>query len=141
VGAQLTQLTSLSVVAIDEVTGPDGRPVLATELLGGLPALSRLTRLTSLTVEGQSSAGAGGVEDDGVAVRDVVLALPPGAALEQVRRCAGGGLGAAKPPGRFVCIGKVGPLRSLCCTQPWLADLYRHLPDAGDCARATFQTC
>jgi hypothetical protein len=79
-GAQLTQLASLSVKA-SKVIGPDGRPVHASELLGGLPALSRLTRLTSLTVEGQSAAGQGG---HGASAWDVLQALPPGAPLKQV---------------------------------------------------------
>jgi hypothetical protein len=84
VGAQLTQLASLSVAASDEVMGPDGRPVPDSELLGSLPALSRLTRLTSLTVEGQSSAGLGGPAGLGAPAGDVLRALPPGAPLKQV---------------------------------------------------------
>ncbi len=84
VGAQLTQLVSLSVWANDEVTGPDRRPVPAVELLGSLPALSRLTRLTWLVVLGKSSAGLGGPAGLGAPAGDVLLALPPGAPLKQV---------------------------------------------------------
>jgi hypothetical protein len=88
--AQLTQLQSLSVVARGELCGPGGRPVPASELLGGLPALSRLTRLTSLTVEGRSIAGQGGPPPgNGAPVRDVLLALPPEAPLEEVRDLRG----------------------------------------------------
>ncbi len=83
--AQLTQLTSLSVVATSSVNGPDGRPVPASELLGGLPALSRLTRLTSLKVEGPP--------DRGLPAQDLLRALPPGAPLTQVRHWGGLGLG------------------------------------------------
>ncbi len=82
-GAQLTQLASLSVVA-SEVMGPDGRPVPASELLGSLPALSRLTRLTSLKVEGRPPAGQEGSANQGVPAGDVLRALPPGAPLKQV---------------------------------------------------------
>ncbi len=86
VGAQLTQLLSLSVLARGEVSGPDGRPVPASELLDGLSALSRLTRLTSLRVMGSSSAGQGGQQGRGASARGVLLALPPGAPLEEVGR-------------------------------------------------------
>ncbi len=83
-GAQLTQLASLSVVAKQSVRGQSGRPVPALELLGGLSALSRLTRLTSLTVEGRSTAGKGGPKDHGAPARDVLRALPRGVPLKQV---------------------------------------------------------
>ncbi len=92
--AQLTQLQSLSVHAELEVCGPDGRPVPASELLGGLPALSTLTRLTSLTVEGRSPAGQGGPPPgNGASAQDVLLALPPGARLKEVGRFKSSGLG------------------------------------------------
>ncbi len=87
--AQLTQLTSLWVHAMDIVCGPDGRPVPASELLDGLSSLSRLTRLASLKVKGQSPAGEGGPCGDGAPVRDVLLALPPGAPLKEVGRSEG----------------------------------------------------
>jgi hypothetical protein len=77
VGAQLMRLTSLSVVS-RTVCGPDGRRVPASELLSGLPALSRLTRLTSLTVQ------AGSLQADGAPARDVLRALPLGAPLQKV---------------------------------------------------------
>jgi hypothetical protein len=88
VGAQLTQLASLAVVAKQNATGPDGRPVPASELLGGLTALSRLTRLTALTVEADvhsTYTRAGGRHGCGAMAGDVLRALPPGAPLKEVR--------------------------------------------------------
>jgi hypothetical protein len=92
VGAQLTQLVSLSLtghgvcgpemIKEDVHGGPYGRPVPASELLGGLPALSRLTRLTSLTVD--VAPGAGGPQGRGAPAGDVLRALPHGSPLKQV---------------------------------------------------------
>ncbi len=104
VGAQLTQLQALSMRAANRVLGPDGRPAPASELLGGLPALSRLTRLTSLTVHARSPGPFTAVH--GVPARAALRALPPGALLKKVghyywgrwarvqqRRCSEGGVG------------------------------------------------
>jgi hypothetical protein len=88
-GAQLTQLASLSVVARCMLYGIDGLPKQRSELLAGLHALSRLTRLTSLTVEGGPSAeyGQGILYGGGLAASSVLQALPPGAPLVQVGCC------------------------------------------------------
>jgi hypothetical protein len=74
------------VVAKSEVLGPDGRPAISTLLLFGLHALSRLTRLTSLTVEGgpPPEYEQGTPYDGGMMATSVLQALPPGAPLVQV---------------------------------------------------------
>jgi hypothetical protein len=84
VGAHLTQLTSLSVVARCCVS--DGWAALpGARLLDGLPALSRLTRLTSLVATAESGGrrdgGKGGRNSHGALAGDVLRA-PPWSAAE-----------------------------------------------------------